>query len=92
MSFSDGYQVAYEGVFEDQAIGDQLLGWQDSWESINVRAALRPVNGNWEVSLFGRNITDDRRTYDYAPDGNASLYYVTRPKGSDWGLAYRYNF
>ena len=92
MAFSDGYQVAYEGVFEDQAEGDQLLGWQGPWERINVRAALRPINGNWDVSVFGRNVTDNRRTNDYAPDGNATLYYVTRQYGADWGVAFRYNF
>ena len=92
MAFADGYQVAYEGVFEDQAEGDQLLGWQDGWERINVRAALRPINGNWDVSVFGRNVTDNRRTNDYAPDGNATLYYVTRQYGADWGVAFRYNF
>ncbi len=92
MVFADGYQVAYEDVFENQAAGDQLLGWQDSWKRINARAALRPIDGNWEVSLFGHNVTDNRRTGDYAPSGNAALYYVTRQNGSDWGLAYRYNF
>ena len=92
MAFSDGYQVVYEGVFEDQAVGDQLLGWEDPWERINVRAALGPIDGNWEVSIFGRNITDNRRRNDYAVDGNATMYYVTRQNGSDWGLAFRYNF
>ena len=92
MAFADGYQVAYEGVFEDQATDDQLLGWQDAWERINVRAAFGPIDGNWELSAFGRNITDNRRTNDYAPDGNATLYYVTRQYGADWGVAFRYNF
>ena len=58
MAFAAGYQVAYEGIFEDQATGDELLGWQGGWERINVRGALRPVNGNWDVSIFGRNVTD----------------------------------
>ena len=98
MAFSDDYMVAYEGFTKAQAAaarasgGDEQYSWNDSWERINVRAAFGPVDGRWEVSAFGRNITDTRRVNDYAPDGNAGYYYVTRQNGSDYGLAFRLNF
>ena len=92
MAFADGYLVNYVSSTQSNAVGDDLFNFQDAWERINLRAAIRPMNGNWELSIFGRNITDNRRINDYAPDGNATMRYITRQNGADWGIAYRYNF
>ena len=32
---------------------------QDSYSIINARVGLRSASGNWDVTLFGNNLTDE---------------------------------
>jgi len=89
--FSDGFRLF--GVDGDPI--DQV----DSWERIDVRLALAPLDGNWELALYGRDITDERRqthdafeflskSYDLIYDAGG----VGRERGSRYGVQFRYTF
>lgn len=66
---------------------------QDSYTKLNGRIALSPLDGGWEVAIYGRNLTDET-TYSFmldAPAG-AGLYpaWVNEPRIV--GVQARYNF
>lgn len=66
---------------------------QDSYTKINARLALASLDGDWEVALYGRNLTDEA-TYSHMVDAPASagLYagWVNEPR--ILGVQARYNF
>ena len=51
LSFSDGFSADPRG----DPISDV-----DGFERMDIRFGVRPVSGNWEVALYGRNLTDER--------------------------------
>ncbi len=66
---------------------------------IDGRFAIRPVDGNWEVAIYGRDLTDRRLirggalsvfSKTGAPDFDASG--VSRERGRRVGVQYTYNF
>ncbi len=53
MMFSDDYDVA--------ADGDEVLA-QDDFYKINARIAIGDADGDWQVALLGKNLTDEETT------------------------------
>ena len=51
-TFSDGYPTTADR---------DILAFADDWERIDVRFAFAPRNADWEVAIYGRNITDNRK-------------------------------
>jgi iron complex outermembrane receptor protein len=51
------------------------LAAQDSYGLLNMSAALEPDDGSWSVSLFGRNLTDER----YLTNGFVSVIIPSAP-------------
>jgi iron complex outermembrane receptor protein len=66
---------------------------QDSYVKVNASVAIAGGEDHWEVSLYGRNLTDET-TYSYATDAplSAGIYggWVEEPRIV--GLQGRYNF
>lgn len=89
--FSDGFRLF--GVDGDPI--DEI----DSWERVDLRLALTPADGNWEVAIYGRDITDERlqtqdafeflsKSYDTVYDAGG----VGRERGTRYGIQMRYAF
>ena len=66
---------------------------QDSYYKVNARIGLAGADDNWELAVYGRNLTDET-TYSYATDAplSAGIYggWVEEPRII--GLQARYNF
>jgi iron complex outermembrane receptor protein len=61
--------------------------FQDSYANWRARATYEPAAGNWQASLFGSNITDERflQECDYARTG---VYDYRWAPPSAWGLEF----
>ncbi len=47
--------------------------------------------GNWQASLFGNNIADERY-FEWCGNGRAGTYYRRFGEPDNWGLEFRYNW
>jgi outer membrane receptor protein involved in Fe transport len=54
--FSDGYELAATSQ------GDPI-SFIDDWYRLDVRFAVAPDDGNWQVALYARDLTDERVAY-----------------------------
>jgi outer membrane receptor protein involved in Fe transport len=84
------------GAFKDEYFLDVDLDentLQDSYVKLNASLAIASGENHWEVSLYGRNLTDET-TYTYATDAplSAGIYahWIEEPRII--GLQGRYNF
>jgi iron complex outermembrane receptor protein len=85
-----------EGVYKDKMFLDGDLDpntLQDASFKLNGYAAIGSIDGRWEVSLYGRNLTDET-TYSFILDSPASAGifagWINEPLV--WGMQLRYNF
>jgi iron complex outermembrane receptor protein len=87
-NISGAYKDDY---FLDVDLDENTL--QDSYVKFNSRIAIADGDNRWEVSLYGRNLTDET-TYTYATDAplSAGIYgsWIEEPRII--GLQGRYNF
>jgi outer membrane receptor protein involved in Fe transport len=89
--FSDGYSLT------DNTDPRQNVG---GFERIDLRVALVPETGNWEVALYGQDLTDKRVKYGAQPDtfsksNDLTIYDatgVTRERGTRYGISLLYRF
>jgi iron complex outermembrane recepter protein len=89
--FSDGYWLT------DNEDPRNEVG---SFERVDLRLGLTPTNGNWEVALYGRDVTDERLTVGSQPDfqqktSDPTLYDAfgnTRERGARYGAQFSYRF
>ena len=67
---------------------------QDSFQRVNLRASLSPMDGPWSVSLFGENITDEIVIVEVRPGGQNGddANVVIAQKGAAYGVQFRYDF
>ncbi len=102
---SNGYQVKVGGNirFSD---GYNLVDNLDSrlsvgaFERVDLRVALVPEAGNWEVAVYGQDLTDNRVQYGAQPDtfsksNDLTIYDatgITRERGSRYGINLTYRF
>lgn len=63
-------------------------------EQLNMRLALSPPSGNYEIALYADNVTDNRRFFDVGSDaiGYDENVTLNRVQGSTYGLQARFNF
>jgi outer membrane receptor protein involved in Fe transport len=85
-----------DGVYKDEMFLDGDLDpniLQDDYFKINAYVAIGAADGRWEVSLYGRNLTDET-TYSFMLDAPASagIYGAWIEEPLVWGMQFRYNF
>jgi hypothetical protein len=74
MLFSDGYILSTNG---------DPLHAVDDYDRIDLRFALAPTDGNWEIAVYGRDVTDERVTIGWAPTSSSrARRRSTIPAGS----------
>ena len=64
LRFSDGYWIT-----DNEDPRNEV----DSFERIDLRVALAPLGGQWEVALYGRDLTDERVTIGGQPTSSTRL-------------------
>ncbi len=77
--------------YTDDDLNDASL--QDATWKFDVRAGLKSTGGDWEVMLFGNNVTDEQ-TLTSGQDGPllSGMHIGYADKGRVWGLRGTYNF
>jgi len=68
-------------------------GRQDAYILVDASVGLQSVNGDWEVSLYGKNLTDKNYIAGFLPgrDGPLGINAI-KGLGSTYGLKAKYNF
>jgi len=63
------------------------------YELLNLRIAFGSMNRKWEVSAYGRNVTDtqQRRQLDCAFYAGCNSLWALPTRGANYGVQYRYN-
>ncbi len=64
---------------------------QDAYTLLNANATYRPASGNWSVSLWGKNLTDEQELADASFSANGR---VTSKKWIDpltFGITFNLN-
>lgn len=91
MIWSDGFNIA--GVDGDP------LSIADEWKRIDLRLALVPLDGVWELALYGRDVTNERRqhtnAFHFLSKSLAPIFDgggMGRERGSRWGLQFSRTF
>jgi len=64
---------------------------QDSYAKWRVRATYEPPSGNWEASLFGYNITDER-IINLCGAGRSGVWEVGYAAPDTWGIEFSARF
>jgi iron complex outermembrane receptor protein len=67
--------------------------WQDDLHLLDVALTYVSAQENWEVSLFGKNVTDERYLVSGSANGlsqGRATAQVGRP--DEWGLSFAYRF
>lgn len=83
-------QAGYEWLTDELDSPDSFC-FQDSYSKVRARVTwLPPVNGglDWEASLFGSNITDERYLADCKVEDPSGTYVVRYDPPSRWGLEF----
>jgi outer membrane receptor protein involved in Fe transport len=82
--FSDGYSLSTNG---------DPLHQVDSYNRLDLRVAVGPASGEWEIALYGRDVTDERLQIGWAPDfqnKSTALIYdaggLALERGARWGI------
>lgn len=69
------------------------LDYQDSYTKIGVRTGIRSADDSWEVSLYGRNISDEEvAMIRFDVPVLAGSHATTADEGAVWGAKVRYSF
>jgi iron complex outermembrane receptor protein len=92
MEFFAGGEANYTDEFSTQGDNDQL-DFADDYVKVNLRIGLRGARDDWEVMLYGRNITDEE-VYIYSFDVPvlAGSHAAMIDEGEVYGARFRYNF
>jgi iron complex outermembrane recepter protein len=82
----------YSDEFDTQGDLDEV-DTTDSYGKINLRLGLRGAQGDWEVMLYGRNITDEEvYAYGYDIPSLAGSHGAMISEGQVFGIRAKYQF
>ncbi len=97
-ALSDAYDLTVRGDYayqSSQALdpANTPILIQDGYGLLNARVTLTPVNANWEVALYGKNLTDEL----YLQGGLTTLDSFGIVEGSyglpsEWGIVTKLKF
>lgn len=80
-------QAGYEWLTDELDSPDSFC-FQDSYSKMRARLTWVPTAGNWEASLFGSNITDERYLADCKVEDPSGTYVVRYDPPAQWGLEF----
>jgi len=86
------YQADYDfrGALDNNG-AEKSLCFQEAYSKVRARVTYVPEAGNWQASLFGSNIADERY-FDWCGYGRGGSYYSRFGRPSHWGLEFMYNW
>ena len=85
-------QGEYEWLASDTLVSDPpSFCNQDSYARFGLRASYIPPTGNWEASIFGDNISDERY-FAYCDSSRTGIYDHADGRPSWWGAEFVYRW
>ena len=84
-------QGEYEWQPSQPRDGPETFCFQDTYARWGVRATYIPPTGNWEASLFGNNITDERY-FLYCENSRTGIYDHVDGRPDWWGAEFVYRW
>ncbi len=92
MEFFAGGEVNYSDEFDTQGDLDPLDRAED-YTKVNLRFGLRGANENWEVMVYGRNITNEEaQIYAFDVPVLVGSHATMIDEGEVYGARLRYSF
>ena len=86
------YQDDYDFVGGlDTSTDEKSYCFQPAYAKFRARATYMPAEGNWQASLFGSNISDERY-FDWCGNGRAGAMFTRFGAPAMWGLEFMYNW
>ncbi len=79
------YQTEYD--FDARVEGQNSICLQDDFATFRLRATYEPPTGNWQASLFGWNVTDERY-FNFCDGSRTGVYDYHYGRPSTWGLEF----
>jgi iron complex outermembrane recepter protein len=86
-------EYAYQSEVYFSPIGDDLRK-SDGNYLVNVNLAFTPGDGNWNIALFGKNLTDERTAYTAGIGGKLTGYQKSESLRAPrtYGVKVEYDF
>jgi len=79
------YQSDYDFIGGlDGSKGESSFCAQDAYSKFRARVTYRPTDGDWNASIFGNNITDERYN-EWCGNGTRWYIFLTRQPAGDLG-------
>jgi outer membrane receptor protein involved in Fe transport len=92
MEFFVGGEANYSDEFDTQGDLD-ANDMTDSYTKVNLRLGLRDAGQNWEIMLYGRNITDEQvQVYSFDIPVLSGSHGAMVDEGEVYGARLRYTF
>ncbi|MBV1878990.1 MAG: TonB-dependent receptor [Pseudomonadales bacterium] len=83
-------QITYS--HRDSVTGTKNQGLRNARDEFDINMTLYPNNASWELSLYGKNLTNHPNLLQDTPLGNPITTLSALGKGRRIGLEFRYNF
>lgn len=83
-----------DGYITDTSGFDPVIS-MDKHEDLNLTLGIGPMNGPWEIAVYGRNLLEPKVTYhprDDVQDDGFIAQHLSRNNFATYGVKYRYNF
>jgi len=82
---------AYKTKIYYQPVNDPL-STQGGYGLLNSRLTFAHISDNWEVSVFGTNLTDKRHVITGLDGRSLGFALVQYARPREWGVSFRYSF
>ncbi len=85
--------LVFVDCYECNGTAPAPIGDDDGYELLNLRIAIGSMDRKWEVSAYGRNVTDTQHRTNVLSVfyGLADSSFGVASRGANYGLQYRYN-
>ncbi|MDE0004145.1 MAG: TonB-dependent receptor [Rhodospirillaceae bacterium] len=75
----------------DTSVNERSYCFQPAYSTMRARVTYRSAEDNWQASLFGSNIADERY-FDWCGNGRGGVMMSRFGRPDTWGLEFRYDW
>ncbi len=83
------WQTEYD--FDNNFVTEDSICLQDSFATFRFRATYEPADAQWQASLFGSNITDERY-FNFCDSSRMGVYDYHYGRPDTWGAEFVYRW
>jgi iron complex outermembrane receptor protein len=75
----------------DASMNERSVCFTPAYAKLRTRITYVPAVGNWQASLFGKNINDERYN-EWCDEGRSGTYLIRYGRPDTWGLEFTYRW